>query len=414
MNALLYTLLLTLWFGIGLAAERQKPPQIGLVSYKDYLGLLGEEFAGNVFIFRHNGHLLAAMSRHQFENGIVPSQAEDPDGAPVLLDRAKAYRQQDVQILPLKDQAAHVQFMDFSADYALSAGERLWISRGTDVGLSAGTYGSLRDRNLIAGRFSSTNRPVKLVLDLESPADVRGGSGLPVIQVATGKPVGVLLEANDGKAASYIVFEPICLPIIGRASPGPQELKPRPASERIPIDIHGGTVFLKAHPITRETRVSDYEELLGKPDRVTHLKTTIYTYDDLGILLYQRPGENTVLSITLALATSDFEFYPKRAFDGALKIAGQALGPNTPQTALRNLREARVKIDSATEKMQLPFSMLTHGDVVLSFTYISSPRQLDSLGISWETQGEPNDTTNGNHPIGSETNRTSSAPDSRR
>jgi hypothetical protein len=411
MRALPYTLLLTLWFGIGLAAERQKPPNTGLVGYKEYLGLLGEEFAGNVFIFRHNGHLLAAMSRHQFENGIVPSQAEDPDGAPVLLDRAKAHNQQDVQILPLKDPAARVQFMDFSADYALKAGERLWISRGTDMGLSAGTYGSLRDRNLMAGSFSSTNTPVKLILDLESPADVRGGSGLPVIQVATGKPVGVLLEANDGKAASYIVFEPICLPIIGRAS---AELKPRPASEGIPIDIHGGTVFLKGHPITRETRVSDYEGLLGKPDRVTHLKTTIYTYDDLGILLYQRPGENTVLSITLALATSDFEFYPKRAFHGALKIAGQALGPDTPQTALRNLREARVKIDSATERMKLPFSMLTHGDVVLSFTYISSPKQLDSLGISWETQGEPNDATNGNHPIGSETNRTSSAPGSRR
>jgi len=414
MKVLPKMLLLTLWVGIGLAAERQKPPQTGLVGYKEYLGLLGEEFAGNVFIFRHNGHLLAAMSRHQFEDGTVPTQAEDPDGAPVLLDAAKAYKQQDVQILPLKDQAARVQFMDFSADYSLKAGERLWISRGAAMGLSLGTYGSLGDRNRIAGRFSSTNRPVKLVLNLESPADVRGGSGLPVIQVATGKPVGVLLEANDGKAASYIVFEPICLPIIGRASMGSQELKPKPASERISIDIQRGMVFVKGHPITRQTRVSDYEELLGKPDRVTHLKTTIYTYDDLGILLYQRPGENTVLSITLALVATDFEFYPIHIFQGAFKIAGQTLGSDTPQTALRSLREVRVKLDSATERMQLPFSMLTHGNVVLSFTYISSPRQLDSVGISWETDGEPNGATDGSHPIGSETNRKSSAPGSRR
>ena len=84
MKSLHSFLLLASCVVIGLAGEPQKHAKIGLVGYKEYLGLLGQELSGNIFIFRHDGHLLAAMSRHQFEDGKVPSQAEDVEGPPVV------------------------------------------------------------------------------------------------------------------------------------------------------------------------------------------------------------------------------------------------------------------------------------------------------------------------------------------
>ena len=187
-------------------------PATGLVGYRDYLGLLGEEYSGNVFVIQHDGRLLACMSRHQFGGEAVPSKAEDIDGPSILLDPTGVIKQQDVQILPLQGKNPPVQFMEFSAEFELRAGERLWIRRGSGAGWNNGTIGRLRDRGLKAARFLPRNGPGELVMDLEKPADVRGASGSPVIQVATGKPVGVLLAADNGEKASYVVFEPICLP----------------------------------------------------------------------------------------------------------------------------------------------------------------------------------------------------------
>lgn len=36
-------------------------PEAGLVGYREYQGLLGEDFSGNVFIIRYNGRLVACM-----------------------------------------------------------------------------------------------------------------------------------------------------------------------------------------------------------------------------------------------------------------------------------------------------------------------------------------------------------------
>jgi hypothetical protein len=43
-----------LLIGFAFAGEPSKL-RTGLVSYKEYEGLLGEDFSGNVFIFRHEG-----------------------------------------------------------------------------------------------------------------------------------------------------------------------------------------------------------------------------------------------------------------------------------------------------------------------------------------------------------------------
>ena len=194
--------------------EKGEPPKQAMVGYKDYLGLLGQDYSGNVFVIRYNGRLVAVMSKHQFGDGTVPSQAEDLDtDKPVKLDSKRKFEQEDVMIIPLQNQEEKVQFLDFDPDFKLKEGDKLWITRG-GTKESRGTTGKLIGIGLKDGEFVSTEKPRELTFILDKPADVRGGSGHEVIHVQSGKPIGVLVAANiGGKDATRVVFEPICLPI---------------------------------------------------------------------------------------------------------------------------------------------------------------------------------------------------------
>src|SRR5437764_12961962 len=69
-------------------------------------------------------------------------------------------------------------------------------------------------------------------------------------------------------------------------------------STYIAVEVRQGSVFIQGNRVTRQTTLSEYQTILGKPDRVTNLykdratplQNTINTYDDLGIHLYQRQG----------------------------------------------------------------------------------------------------------------------------
>lgn len=165
-----------------------------------------------VFILRYYERLVAVMSRHQFDDK-VPSRAENiVDDVPIPLVNNKVFLQEDVQILPLQNQQQKVQYVEFSPDYTLKAGEALWIARGGD-GEEEGTSGTLMKRELTDGIYHPSMGHRELVMVFDTTADVRGASGMPVFQVSTGFPVGVLLSADDGENASFIIFEPIRLPI---------------------------------------------------------------------------------------------------------------------------------------------------------------------------------------------------------
>lgn len=194
--------------------EKKEPPKQAMVGYKDYLGLLGQDYSGNVFVIRYNSRLVAVMSKHQFGEGIVPSRAEDLDtDKAVELDSKRKFEQEDVFIIPLRNQKEKVQFLDFDPDFKLKEGDALWITRG-GTKESKGTTGKLIGVGLKDGEFVSTDKPRELTLTLDKPADVRGGSGHEIIHVESGKPIGVLIAANNGgKDATRVVFEPICLPI---------------------------------------------------------------------------------------------------------------------------------------------------------------------------------------------------------
>jgi len=180
-------------------------PQIGLTPYRDYYGELGQDYSGNVFLIDYYGRLVAVMSRHQFDNE-VPSEAISVDRGTIPLDSNRVFKQEDVQIIPVNASRNQVQYVEFSPDYHLSNGESLWIARGANGEGTMGKFWGPSDG------YSPSEGPTELVMRLDATVDVRGASGMPVFQVSTGMPVGVLLAADDGENATRIVFEPICLP----------------------------------------------------------------------------------------------------------------------------------------------------------------------------------------------------------
>lgn len=152
----------------------------------------------------------------------------------------------------------------------------------------------------------------------------------------------------------------------------------------IAVEIRQGTVFIEGNRVTRETTLSEYQAILGKPDRVTRLQNSIHTYDDLGILLYQRPGEETVLSISLDLVKSNYKFSPKKSSQGIFIVDSQVLRPDFPQSALRDLRA--VQIDPTDKTLTRPVTKVLHEKIILILEYLSSRKQLEGVGISWQTK----------------------------
>jgi hypothetical protein len=187
--------------------------------YADYLGLLGEDFQGNVFVIQAHARRWAVMSRHQFETEAAPTRAEDPDTEKaVALHAPSLVLQDDVQLISLSDQTQSVPYLGFNPAFELAAGEKLWIQRGDG---RRGTTGILLDQGLKRGVYNPIDGPASLAIRLDTPTDVRGASGIPIIQVKTGLPIGVLLAADDGKAAQTVIFEPISA--IGRLTGPPEE-----------------------------------------------------------------------------------------------------------------------------------------------------------------------------------------------
>jgi hypothetical protein len=149
----------------------------------------------------------------------------------------------------------------------------------------------------------------------------------------------------------------------------------------IAVEIRNDGVFIEGRHVSQHTPLSGYEAILGKSDRVTRLENTIYTYDQLGMILYQRPGEKAVSSISLDLVRSDYKFSPKSSFKGVLIVTDHVLRTDFPQSALLKLHG--VEVDPSDTELSLSLTKATCGKNTLIFEYLSSRKELGGVGISW-------------------------------
>ena len=149
----------------------------------------------------------------------------------------------------------------------------------------------------------------------------------------------------------------------------------------ITVEVREEGLFMAGKSMTENATLADYEAILGKPDRTAYLINTIYTYDQLGIRLYQNPKEAPIQSVSFDLITANYAFSPKEAFKGVLIVAGRTLGTSFPQSALPAFSE--VKIDARDRTLPFPVTKISYGKNSLILEYLRSRQTLEGVSISW-------------------------------
>jgi hypothetical protein len=88
--------------------------------------------------------------------------------------------------------------------------------------------------------------------------------------------------------------------------------------------------------ISETPTLAELRKAIGDPSRVVELATRIQVYDDLGIALYQRKGDDTyVIDMSLFLERYSYEFAPATPFAGDITIGGEPLDRSLDRDAVR-------------------------------------------------------------------------------
>lgn len=353
---------------------------------RHYVNPSWENYSESVFVIEYNNRLVACMTRNQFAGARIPSLILEGNTArPIPLLGSRAFRQGDVQVIPLADPGIRLPYLAFDPAYQLEEGEPLWIQRGPDMAVDSGTFGKLSGENLINGTFTVRDGPRKLTMLLDTDADLRAARGSPVFQVSTGKPIGILVAPHDQRRVRSITFEPLCLPDVGRGNtpatpitgtspPRPDALKDSTAGgsrveEGAPIDIprlpsdpveaqfaRQAYRIARMIPVDWKGAVSAFEQLstAGESAVITgRLKPelTTFTYNHLKLIL-DRLNDPDELPFLIGIFSSD-RVGPVRDFDGYPFLNPFIISPE-------NREETFTALNRAAEDLQARINLSEH------------------------------------------------------
>jgi len=148
------------------------------------------------------------------------------------------------------------------------------------------------------------------------------------------------------------------------------------------IEIIEDGLSIDGKKLDRNSTLADYEKALGKADRVAALMNTIYTFDNLGIYLYQKKDKKVIYSVVFMLKDKpSSKFQPKKPFRTAMTIGRQKLGRNFPEASIKGLKG----VTPIGEIGKFGATKASYGkDVRLFFEHSRDPTILDRLSISWK------------------------------
>lgn len=98
---------------------------------------------------------------------------------------------------------------------------------------------------------------------------------------------------------------------------------------QVNIQIAENLIQVNGKQLDLPTSRAKVLELLGTPDRSTALANWIYTYDRLGIHLYEAPGSGIVSTISISMDPEEYAFSPKQGYTGQLKVGKMALNKHS-------------------------------------------------------------------------------------
>lgn len=90
------------------------------------------------------------------------------------------------------------------------------------------------------------------------------------------------------------------------------------------IEVKNSSFYLNGKAIKLPIAVADLEKIIGKADRSVVGARKVSTWDELGLIAYQKEGTDEYLEIGVILDTKEnsFEFSPTKPFRGSFTIDG--------------------------------------------------------------------------------------------
>lgn len=90
------------------------------------------------------------------------------------------------------------------------------------------------------------------------------------------------------------------------------------------IEIRNSTVYLNGTQIKLPVEANELEKLIGKADRTFEGARKVSTWDDLGLIAYQKTDDTAFIEIGVILDVKEnfFEFSPRQPFSGSFIIDG--------------------------------------------------------------------------------------------
>jgi hypothetical protein len=75
--------------------------------------------------------------------------------------------------------------------------------------------------------------------------------------------------------------------------------------------------------------LKDLTEIMGPPDRTTHLENVLSTWDESGIVAYEATAGGPIICLSVSFVHRDYEFAPAKNYFGGLEYEGVALSSDS-------------------------------------------------------------------------------------
>jgi len=130
--------------------------------------------------------------------------------------------------------------------------------------------------------------------------------------------------------------------------------------------------------ITKQTTLKSLENFLGKPDRKFSKANTIWTYDNLGLMIYIDPSNSMLRSIEFEFKKENFDFTPRKTYQGSFMIYGANISEKTSIANLKEIKELNF------EYSVLQMYSFTTSYLLLTLEYSDNMTRLESVGIAFK------------------------------
>lgn len=114
-------------------------------------------------------------------------------------------------------------------------------------------------------------------------------------------------------------------------------------ARKIDISVSHSRILLNSSSVILPIQKNELFKVLGLPNRESAKMNTIYTWDQYGLLAYERPGSGMINQVSVVINNVDmnYAFWPRRTFSGRLTVDDTPIVSETTSSGLNQLRDRR-------------------------------------------------------------------------